>query len=300
MENTNKTVLVTGATGRQGGAVIRRMLGNEWKLRALTRRPNAPAAQELTRQGIEVVPGDLEDPASLERASRRVYGVYSVQDFWSVGAKREVDQGKNLAEAAKKAGVEHFVYSSVGGAERNSGIDHWESKWEIEKHIRKFGLPATILRPAAFMENYYIDQVEIGILKGKLMDPIGADKPYQTIASEDIGAFAALAFERPKEFIGLELEIAGSELTNPEAAQVFSRVLGKPVKFQRLPMPMVRLFLGKEFYQMFRWFNDAGYQANIAELRRRYPEIRLHTLEEWLREEGWHKRALRFRAPKEI
>jgi len=133
MENTNKTLLVTGATGRQGGAVIRHMLGQGWKLRALTRSPNSRAAQELTRQGVEVVQGDLEDPASLERATRGGHGVYSVQDFWSVGAKREVDQGKNLAEAAKKAGVEHFVYSSVGGAERNSGIDHWESKWEIEK-----------------------------------------------------------------------------------------------------------------------------------------------------------------------
>jgi len=298
MENTNKTVLVAGATGRQGGAVIRHMLRNEWKLRALTRSPNASAAQELTRQGVEVVQGDLEDPASLERAARGVYGVYSVQDFWSVGAKGEVDQGKNLAEAAKKAGVEHFVYSSVGGAERNSRIDHWESKWEIEKHIRKLGLPATILRPAAFMENYYIDQVEIGILKGKLMDPIRADKPYQTIASEDIGAFAALAFERPKEFIGLELEIAGSELTNPEAAQVFSRVLGKPVKFRKLPMPMVRLVLGKEFYQMFRWFNDGGFKADIAGLRRRYPEVHLKNLEEWLHSEGWHKRARRVVPPK--
>ena len=180
--------------------------------------------------------------ASLERAAQGVYGIYSVQDFWSVGAKREVQQGKNLADAAKKAGVEHFVYSSVGGAERDSGIDHWESKWEIEKHIRRLGLPATMLRPAAFMENYYVDQVEIGILKGKLMDPIRADKPYQTIASDDIGAFAALAFERPNEFIGLELEIAGSELTNPEAAQVFSRVLGKTVKFRKLPLPL-RTFL---------------------------------------------------------
>jgi len=130
------------------------------------------------------------------------------------------------------------------------------------------------------------------------MDPIRADKPYQTIASDDIGAFVALAFDRPKEFIGLELEIAGSELTNPEAAQVFSRVLGKPVKFQRLPMPMVRLLLGKEFYQMFRWFNQAGFKADIPALRRRYPEIHLQTLEEWLRAEGWHKRARRVRPPK--
>src|SRR5713226_2615721 len=298
MVDRNKTVLITGATGRQGGSVIRHMLPRGWKLRALTRDSTGAAAQELARKGIEVMKGDLEDPASLDRATHSVYGVYSVQDFWAVGAKREVQQGKNLADAAKKAGVEHFVYSSVGGVERNSGIDHWESKWEIEKHIRHLGLPATMLRPAAFMENYYIDKVEIGILKGKLLDPIRADKPYQTIATDDIGAFAALAFERPSEFIGLELEIAGSELTNPQAAQVFSRVLGRPVKFRRLPMPMVRLVLGKEFYQMFRWFNDEGFRANIPELRRRYPEVRLHTLEEWLRTEGWQKRARRVRAPK--
>jgi len=298
MVNTDKTVLVTGATGRQGGAVIRHMLSKGWKLRALTRNSNSQAARGLANQGLEMAQGDLEDPASLERAVRGVYGVYSVQDFWAVGARREVQQGKNLANAAREAGVEHFVYSSVGGAERNSGIDHWESKWEVEKHILKLGLPATMLRPAAFMENYYIDRVEVGILKGKLMDPIRPDKPYQTIATDDIGAFAALAFERPRDFIGLELEIAGSELTNPEAAQVFSRVLGKPVKFQKLPMPMVWMVLGKEFYQMFRWFNVAGFKAEIEELRRRYPEVRLQTLEEWLRNEGWHKRARRVRAPK--
>ena len=299
MVHSDKTVLVTGATGRQGGAVVRSMLPKGWKLRALTRSPGSPAAQALASKGVEVVPGDLDDKDSLERAARGVYGVYSVQDFWSVGTCREVLQGKILAEVASKAGVEHFVYSSVGGAERNSGIDHFESKWEVEKHIRKLGLPVTILRPVAFMENYYIDQVEIGILRGKLLDPIRGDKLYQTIAVEDIGAFAALAFERPKEFTGLELEIAGSELTNPEAAQVFSRVLGRPVKFKKLPLVAVRLFLGKEFYQMFRWFNHAGFQADIAGLRRRFPEVRLQSLEEWLRNEGWHKRARRVRAPKE-
>ena len=148
------------------------------------------------------------------------------------------------------------------------------------------GLPATIIRPVAFMEDYYIDQVEIGILKGKFVDPIRADKPYQTIAVDDIGAFVALAFERPAEFIGKQLEIAGSELTNPQAAEVFGRVLGKPVKFRRLPMIVVRLVLGNEFYQMFRWFNESGFKADIPALRRQYPVVHLHTLEEWLREEG--------------
>jgi uncharacterized protein YbjT (DUF2867 family) len=298
VSNADKTVLIAGATGRQGGAVIRHMLPKGWKLRALARNPDSKVAQELARRGIEVVHGDLEDSTSLDSAVRGAYGVYSVQDFWSVGARREVQQGKNLADAAKKAGIAHFVYSSVGGAERNSGIDHWESKWEIEQHIRKLNLPATILRPVAFMENYYIDQVEIGLLRGKLVDAVRADKPYQTIATDDIGAFVALIFERPKEFTGQALEIAGSELTNLEAAEVFSRVLGKKVKFRRLPLPIVRLVLGKEFYQMFRWFNHAGFKADIEGLRRRYPEVHLRSLEEWLRDEGWQKRARHVSAPK--
>lgn len=299
MSNADKTVLVTGATGRQGGAVIRHMLPKGWKLRALTRNPASHEAQSLARLGVEVVQGDLEDPASIARAAQGLYGVYSVQDFWAVGAKREIQQGKNVAAAAKKAGVKHFVYSSVGGAERHTGIPHWESKWQVEQTVRDLGLPATIIRPAAFMEMYYIDQVEVGILKGKLADPIHGDKPYQTIAADDIGAFVALSFDRPQEFIGHELEIAGSELTNLEAAKVFSRVLGKPVKFQKLPMTLVRVILGKEFYLMFRWFNESGFQADIPALRKRYPEVRLYNLEEWLRAEGWHKRAKRMRAPKE-
>jgi uncharacterized protein YbjT (DUF2867 family) len=298
-DNETRTVLVTGATGKQGGAVLRHLAAKKWKLRALTRNPESRAAQALRSQGAEVVRGDLEDARSLQSAVAGVYGVYSVQDFWSVGARREILQGKNLADAAAKAGVAHFVYSSVGGAERSSGIDHWESKWEVEKHLRNLKLPVTILRPAAFMENYYIQQVEVGILKGKLLDPIRADKPYQTIASQDIGAFAALAFERPKDFLGVDLEIAGSELTNPQAAEVFSRVLGRPVKFRRLPMLAVKLFLGKEFYQMFRWFNDAGFRADIPALRRKYPEVPLMDLETWLYHEGWDKRARIFVPPRE-
>ncbi len=297
MLTTDKTVLVTGATGRQGGAVIGHMLTKGWNLRALTQDPDADTAQSLARRGVEVVQGNFENLESLERAARGVYGIYSVQNFWAVGATREIQQGKNVADVAKKAGVAHLVYSSVGGAERNSGIGHWASKWAVEQHIRSLGLPATMLRPASFMENYYIDQVEIGILQGKLVDGVRADKPYQTIAADDIGAFVALAFERPEEFIGLAMEIAGSELTNPQAAEVFSRVLGKPVVFEELPLPVMRSVLGEEWYQMYRWFNEGGYQANIADLRCHYPEVHLQTLEEWLRNEGWHKRARRVQAP---
>jgi len=299
MASSGETLLITGATGRQGGAVLRHLLKQGgWKLRALVHRTDPRGIDGLTQQGVEVVQGDLEDVSSLEVAVRGAYGVYSVQNFWAVGARREVQQGRNLAAVAKKAGVQHFVYSSVGGAERKTGIPHWESKWEIENYIRQLKLPATVLRPVSFMETYHILEVEVGILKGKLADAVRGDKPYQTIATDDIGAFAALAFARPKDFVGLELEIAGSELTNPEAAKVFSCVMGKPVKFRKLPLPIVRVFLGKEFYLMFRWFNEAGYKADISELKRRYPGVHLHSLEEWLREDGWDKRALRFRAPK--
>src|SRR6266446_3513135 len=159
MNDADRKVLVTGATGRQGGAVVRHMLPKGWKLRVLTRNPQGHAAQSLARQGVELIHGDLEDAASVVRAAAGAYGIYSVQDFWAVGAKREVQQGKNVADAARKAGVAHLVYSSVGGAERGSGIDHWETKWAIEQYIRRLGLPATMIRPASFMENYYIDQV---------------------------------------------------------------------------------------------------------------------------------------------
>jgi uncharacterized protein YbjT (DUF2867 family) len=299
MGNGDKTVLVTGATGRQGGAVIRHMLPQRWKLRALTRNPNGHSAKQLSTLGVEVVQGDLEDTASLERAARGVYGIFSVQDYWVAGFRREVSQGKNLADIAKKTCVEHFVYSSVGGAERNSGIAPWETKWEIEKHIRQSGLPATIFRPAGFMEIYHMLELEVGLLIGRFLDPIRHDKPYQSIATDDIGAFVALAFDRPREFIGMELEIAGSELTPRQTADIFSRVMGKPVKYGKLPMLAARILLGKDFHAMFRWLNRDGFQANIPELRRKYPEVHLHSLEEWLREDGWDKRGLRFRAPKD-
>jgi uncharacterized protein YbjT (DUF2867 family) len=298
MNHADKTILVSGATGRQGGALLKYLLRDGWRIRALTRNPRGGTAQELSKSGVEVVQGDMDDVESLKRAMKGVHGVYSVQDYWTGGAKREVQQGKNMADAARAAGVSHFVYSSVGGAERNPGITHWETKWEIENYIRKLGLPAAILRPAAFMENYYIAQVEIGILKGKLTDPIRADKPFQTIAADNIGAFGALAFNRPNDFIGVALEIAGSELTNVQAAEVFSRVLGKPVKFKRLPMPIVKLFMGKELYEMFRWFNEAGFKADISGLKTKYPEVELLSLEEWLLKEGWQKRARVMTPPK--
>src|SRR6516164_6497654 len=239
-----RPILVAGATGRQGGSVVRYLLERQLPVRALVLDPQSGRAKALAGQGIEIAQGDMDDLASLKTAMAGVHGVYSVQNYFTAGAAREVQQGKNMADAALDAGVEHLVFSSVGGAERNSGIHHFETKWEIENHIRKLGLPATMIRPVGFMENYYIPPLEKQLLKGRLFDPVRAKRPLQTIASDDIGKFLSLAFAQPDRFIGLELEIAGSELNSPETAEVFSRVLGQRVKAHHLPLPAVRLSMG--------------------------------------------------------
>ena len=145
--------------------------------------------------GIDVFQGNMKDLHSLEKAMDNAYGVFSVQDFWIVGVKEEIQQGKNMADAAKKTGVQHFVYSSAAGADRESGVDHFESKFVIEEYIRNIGLQATVLRPVGFMENYNIPRVKNGILRGKLAHPVMPDKKLQLIPTDDIGAFVAAAFE---------------------------------------------------------------------------------------------------------
>lgn len=256
-------------------------------MRALVRDANDPAAQALAKSGAELVVGDLDNVASLIAAMAGVRGVFSVQNWWLTGATREVRQGKNVADAVKNTRVPHLLYSSVGGADRDAEITHWQTKWQIELYIRELGLPATILRPVSFMETYYIPDVEKAILRGTLLDPIRQDKPYQLIATDDIGEWAALALTQPRRFVGKALEIAGDELTNPQIAATFARVLGRPVKFRRLPLFVTRLALGREFHQMFKWFNNAGYRADIPALRRDYPEVKPTTLEAWLTREGW-------------
>jgi uncharacterized protein YbjT (DUF2867 family) len=192
-----------------------------------------------------------------------------------------------VAEAAKDAGVQHFVYASVEGADKGSGVDHFESKFVIEEHIKRLGLPATVLRPVGFMENYRIPRVEQSILKGKLADAIAPNKKLQLIPTDDIGAFAAAVFDEPQRFIGQSISIASDELTNPEIAATFSKVIGRTVRYKKLPMLIVRLFVGKELCRMFRWYNKEGFNADIAVLRRTFPSVELTSLEDWLLRDGW-------------
>ena len=283
---SEKTVLVSGATGRQGGAVARHLLNNGWGVRALTRDPQKPPARELAALGADVVQGDLTNRASIEKAAQGVYGVFSVQNFWETGVQGEVREGKLLADVAKAAHVSHFVYSSVGGADRDTGIPHFDSKWEIERHIRSRDLPATILRPVFFMENFISDDFRSSILKGKLALPMQPGKPLQMIAVDDIGAFAAMAFSAPESFQDAELELAGDELTLPQAAEDLSRILGRTVDFISVPLEDVRK-ASPEYEMMFRWFNEYGYSADIEAMRDLYPE--LTTFPMWLHRTGWSR-----------
>jgi uncharacterized protein YbjT (DUF2867 family) len=131
-QNVERLILVCGATGKQGGVVARSLLDRGFQVRALTRDPQKPATQALREQGAEVVQGDMEARSSLDQVLvEGVYGVFSVQNFWETGYDREVQQGKTVADAAKAAGVEHIVYSSVGSAHRQTGIPHFESKAEL-------------------------------------------------------------------------------------------------------------------------------------------------------------------------
>ncbi len=279
-----RTILVAGATGNQGGAVASSLLEQGFKVRALTRNPqNSEGAQALAEQGAEVVQGDMEDRSAIDRVLEGAYGVFSVQNFWEAGYDREATQGKTLAEAAEAAGIQHFVYSSVGSSYRETGIPHFDSKWEVEKHLREIGLPYTILRPVFFMQNW--EMMREQILEGTLPQPLDPDKPFQQVAVEDVGAFAALAFENPDEWLGREVDLAGDEQTMPEIAETFSRVTGKEIEYFQVPWDQFEEQMGEEYAVMYRWFNDVGYEADIAALRREYPE--LTTFERYLRGHGW-------------
>lgn len=285
MSNSDKIIVVTGATGQQGGAAARHLLAKGWKVRALTRDVNKPAAQALTTAGADAVQADNEDRASLERAMQGTYGAFSVQNFWlpGVGAEGEIRQGKNIADAAQTAGVAHFVYTSVGAAHRGMGQAHFASKWEIEQYIQSLGLPYTILRPVAFMDNYNWQRAAItnGTFTGFGLRP---DKGLQLIAADDIGVFAELAFSNLQNYLGKTIELAGDELTEPQIAATFTKVIGRPVTVAQPSLPEGAQ-PSEEQIAMFQFFNSQGYDADIPALRKIHPGLR--TFEGWLRETGW-------------
>jgi uncharacterized protein YbjT (DUF2867 family) len=278
VKNKNQqTILITGATGQQGGAVAHHLVGKGYSLRALTRKPQSERARELSKMGIEVVQGDLDSPSSLENVLEGVWGVFSVQNAMEQGPEHEEEQGKRLATLAHTKGVQHFVYTSVASAERKTGIPHFESKWRIEEVIRSLKFPShVIIRPVFFMENlvapWCLNENQISI-------PLNGDKPLQMIALDDIGRYGAIAFERCDELNREEIEIAGDTTTLRQATTLLSERLGRRIEFQRVPIDVVRK-QNPDFAKMFEWFDKTGYSVDIPALENRFG-LKSTTLAQW-------------------
>ncbi len=282
-QNSKRTILVTGATGKQGGATMRHLRERGFPVRALTRDPDKASARALMGKGTEVVRGDMNDPASLGRALDGAYGVFSVQTPYESGVEAEVRQGKSLAEAAQRAGVSHFVYTSVGSADQHTGIPHFDSKFQIEEHIRGLGLPFTILRPVFFMENLLT--VKSMIADGRIALPLTPDCKLQMIAVDDIGALATIAFEHPQKWLGRSLDIAGDGISMDALAALLTRVVGHEVHYTQVPWDEYQRKTSDELTAMWHWFQDVGYHVDIPAIRQEYP--RLTSLDRWVQAQNW-------------
>jgi uncharacterized protein YbjT (DUF2867 family) len=287
----DQIVVVTGATGNQGGAAAARLLAEGWRVRALTRDVDGPAARRLARDGAEVVRGDLDDRAALDAALDGAHGVFSVQrgalGMPAVSYDDEVRHGVNVVEAAAAGGVRHLVYASVAGVERSRGVRAFASKWEIEEHIRRSGIPATILRPVSFMENYA--DPAFGLQTGTLATPLAPDVPEQLIALDDIGWFVARAFANPTDHLGKAIEIAGDELRPQQIADAIGRATGRHIPFAPIPIDGVRA-QSEDFADAVDFLNHAGgYGADLAATRALHPG--LMTFATWLDAQGRAKLA---------
>jgi len=282
MAEAKKTVVVTGATGNQGGSVAHELLsGGGYRVRAMTRKPDSEKARALKQAGAEIVAGDLNDEASLRKAMQGAWGVFAVQNTWEAGVEREEEQGKRFALIAREQGVQHFVYSSVGSAHRRTGIPHFENKWRVEETVRGLGFPShVILRPVFFMENL----TSPWFLHGdKLITSLEPDTMLQMIAVEDVGRFGAQAFTRAEELNGREIDLACDAATMPQTADILSAAFGRRIEFVRIPIGEVRKN-SEDFAIMLEWFDRVGYSADVPALEKEFG-FRPLKLREWARQQ---------------
>ena len=254
-----------GATGRQGGAAARHLLRNGWRVRAVTRKPESTKARALATMGIEVVRGDMGDRAAMAAALRGAHGVYSVQNPMVSGLAQEVRQGKTVADAAKEAGVGHLVYGSAGTGKPGTGVGSWDSKLEVEAHMRALGLPVTVLRPLAFMElmtdRGYFPAASTWRVMPLLM---GGARPVGWLAVDDLGAIAARVFDDPGTYVGRELKLASDVRTIDECRALYREATGK--KAPRFPMPvwLFERIVGTDLTTMWRWLRTHEIDLDTA------------------------------------
>ena len=284
--SNQRLVLVMGATGSQGGSVVQALLEQGHRVHGMTRNADSPAAEKLRQRGVEVVAGDFIDQDSLMRAASGVDTIFTMTTPFEEGVEAETAQGIAITNAAKEAGVGHLIYSSVANADKATGIPHFDSKYEVEKHIASSGVPYTIIAPVYFMENLTAPWTVPGLRQGKLALALPADQPLQQIAVQDIGAFAAAIIGRRESVFGHRFDIAGDELSGEESAAIFSEATGRNFQYESFSPDALRA-QSEDMALMFEWLNDTGYSADIAGLRRDFPEVSWHDFATWISQQDW-------------
>lgn len=281
-----KRVLVTGATGQQGGALARILLSRGHHVRAMTRKPEGAAATELRRTGAEIVAGDLGDRASVERAAKGVDVAYIVATPYEQGPAAEARFGKTGVDGVHAAGVPYIVYSSVSDADRKTGIPHFDSKVEVEAHLKTLDIDHSIVAPVFFMENLFAPWANSGFAKGVFATGIAPDRKLQVISLPEIAEFTTLAIEQRRSFAGKRINIASDEVTPTEIARVLSEVAGTKLAYVQVPLDQVRQ-QSEDFAKMYDWFNRVGYSVDIPKLKRGFPQVRWTTFHQWAAAQDW-------------
>jgi uncharacterized protein YbjT (DUF2867 family) len=279
------TVVVTGSTGKQGGAVARGLLERGHAVRAVTRDTNSSQAKSLASAGATLVAASLEDTAAITKALEGATSLFAMTTPFGGGTEVETRQGVSAADAAKAAGV-HLVFTSVNSANRQTGVPHFDSKYEVEKHISKIGVRATILGPAFFMENLYFGKEQLA--KGIYAVALPATRTLAQIAVADIGAVAVRVLEDAARFTGKRFDLAGDDLTGNDVVSILSRVTGRPFSYFQVPLDLIRQRMGEDAVKMYEWFERVGYTVDRAALHREFPDVAFHDFESWAAAQDWN------------
>ena len=283
-----RLIVVTGATGQQGGAVTRALLAGGHRVRALVRTPDSPAAQALQHLGVELAAGNLEDPASLDRALAGAEALLGVTTPFE-GVAAEAQKGMALVDTARRAGIAHMVYTSACNANHSTGIPSFESKLRVEQHLRASGIPFTIVAPAYFMENLLTPFGLAQLQQGMYSRWMPLERKLQMIAVDDIGRFCARVFEQRESFLGRRIDLASDELDAPETAAHLSRVLGREIGPVARPLETFPADgeLGRNVAALLAWLSRTGFSADLEALRREFLEMRWQTFRQWCFSRDW-------------
>ena len=284
----SKPILVTGATGQQGGAVVKALLEKGLAVRAITRHPDGEKARALKAARVEVVQGDYEHPDSLKAAGSGVSAAWVVSTPFdpSVGTAGEARQGVTAIDALKEAGVPHIAYSSVSDADKATGIPHFDSKFKVEEHLKASGVAYTITAPVYFSDNttavWNLEYLQRGILSFA-MPP---DHKLQVVSVRDIGRLNAEILAEPAKYAGRRINYAGDELSGNEQAAALTKASGKEFKFSETPIDAVR-GMSEDLALMYEWFVKVGYSADIGGLKKEFPSVGFQSYEAWARDQDW-------------